>query len=87
MKRPVKIDHELFKTLTQWGHVNAGTMIVDNEGQRYVVESQNAAGFLRIGNLSGGESHAFEVLDYIDHAKYSVPPSENLPKSDRSEWE
>jgi len=61
-----------FKEITNWGYVNPGTRIVDSSGNKYVVEPQNDAGFLRLQNISSGEHKVFEAMDEIDHNEYRL---------------
>lgn len=61
-----------FEEISSWGFVNLGTKITDSEGNQYIVESQNEAGFLRLKNISGGEHKVFEAMDRINHSKYRM---------------
>ena len=59
-----------FKDIEDWGFVDPKTRVAGSEDNRYVVITQNAAGFIGLKNISGGEDLRFEVLDRIDHGVF-----------------
>ena len=61
-----------FKKLSDWGHVDPSTKLVDSKNNQYIVGTQNDRGFLCLRNISGGENIAFEVMDAIDHNEFRL---------------
>lgn len=60
----------VFENIKQWGRVQIGTTLLDENGFRYIVDEHEDNEFIKLRNISGGDDQTFKVVDPIDHNEF-----------------